>query len=116
MGFPPDDYCLPFYSTHRPLKRFGALHVRPDNPAFVGTALGIDCVHDPQGRIEVAEEYGRRLKAGNGIETPVGDRLSLGGHLPKSISSTPLVQRPPMVSATDLEVKTPATTQFVFSV
>lgn len=90
--------------------------MRPDHPALVGATLGIDGVYNSEGRIEVTEQYGRRLKAGYGIETSVGDRLSLGSHLPKSISRTPLVQRPPMVSASDLEVKTPATTQFVFSV
>lgn len=116
MGFPPDDYCFPHNSTHWSLERFGALHVGADHSAFVRTALRVDSVNDPEGRIEVSEENGRRLKAGDGVEASVGDRLSLSGHLPKSISRTPLVQRPPIVSASDLDVKTPATTQFVFSV
>ncbi len=87
-----------------------------DDPAFVGSPLDIDRVHDAEGRIEVPEEDGRRLDACDWIETPIGNRLSLPGHLPKSISITPLVHRPPIVSASDLDVKTPSTTQPVFSV
>lgn len=90
--------------------------MRANDPAFVGPPLGVDRVHDAEGRIEIPEENDRRLDTCDWIETSVGNRLSLPGHLPKSISITPLVQRPPIVSASDLDVKTPSTTHPVFSV
>lgn len=90
--------------------------MRSDDPAFVGSPLGVDRVYDPEGRIEVPEEDDGRLDAGDWVETSIGNRFSLPGHLPKSISITPLVHRPPIVSASDLDVKTPSTTQPLFSV